>query len=283
MIRLGQVSRQRYKIKNDSRSIWIAMTKLPAYICIMFSFFKTKPTLSEIIPEGSVDIHSHILPGLDDGSKNVDQSIALIQGMNNLGFTELIATPHTMTGVWENSSEGIEKSWKTLQEHENENAPLRYASEYLLDNSFLERMQKAPLLCLKDRMVLVELSYFQAPINLFEILFELQLKGYLPVLAHPERYTYYFSDLKMFEKLKNAGCLFQLNLMSVVGHYGPETLKMTETLLNAKLIDYVGSDIHHQGHVECFERKVRVKNLKALEKATAANAFFSQEAPLPSP
>ena len=76
--------------------------------------------MSEIIPEGSVDIHSHILPGLDDGSKNVDQSIALIQGMKNLGFTELIATPHTMTGVWENSSEGIEKSWKTLQEHENE-------------------------------------------------------------------------------------------------------------------------------------------------------------------
>jgi tyrosine-protein phosphatase YwqE len=124
----------------------------------------------------------------------------------------------------------------------------------------------------------VELSYFQAPINLFEILFELQLKGYIPVLAHPERYNYYFSDFKLFEKLKKAGCLFQLNLMSVVGHYGPETMKMSDRLLEANLIDYVGSDIHHKGHLEAFQRKVQVKNVKALKKAMTANAFFSKKA-----
>jgi tyrosine-protein phosphatase YwqE len=245
---------------------------------MMFSIFKKKPRLFELIPSGFVDIHSHVLPGLDDGCKNMTQSIELIQEMQKLGFSELIATPHTLTGVWENSSEGIKESWNSLNDNQKLSMPLSYASEYLLDNSFLDRMLKGDLLCLKDQRVLVELSYFQAPINLFEILFELQLKGYIPVLAHPERYNYYFSDFKIFEKLKKAGCLFQLNLMSVVGHYGPETMKMSDRLLDANLIDYVGSDIHHKAHLEAFQRKVQVKNVKALKKAIAANAFFSKKA-----
>ena len=244
----------------------------------MFSFFKKKPSLFELLPSGFVDIHSHVLPGLDDGSNNTTQSVELIQGMEKLGFSELIATPHTMTGVWENTSEDIKDSWTSLQEAQGLNIPLGYASEYLLDNAFLERMQEGDLLCLKDQMVLVELSYFQAPINLFEILFELQLKGYIPVLAHPERYAYYFSDFKVFQQLKKAGCMFQLNLMSVVGHYGPESLKISEALLNANLIDYVGSDIHHKGHLDCFQRKVQVKNIEALKQTMAANAFFSEKA-----
>lgn len=245
---------------------------------MMFSIFKKKPRLFELIPSGFVDIHSHVLPGLDDGCKNMTQSIELIQEMQKLGFSELIATPHTMTGVWENTSEGIKESWNSLNDTQKLSMPLNYASEYLIDNNFLDRMQKGDLLCLKDQRVLVELSYFQAPINLFEILFELQLKGYIPVLAHPERYNYYFSDFKIFEKLKKAGCLFQLNLMSVVGHYGPETMKMSDRLLGANFIDYVGSDIHHKGHLETFQRKVQVKNVKALKKAIAANAFFSKKA-----
>ena len=242
----------------------------------MISFFKPKPTLSALIPEGFVDIHSHILPGLDDGAKTMAQSKELIQGMQSIGFSEFIATPHTMTSVWDNTTEGIQAVKHSLNQEFGTEAYLRCASEYLLDTSFLDRLQKDDLLCLKDKMVLVELSYLQPPMNLFEILFELQLKGYVPILAHPERYTYYFSDVKNFERLKKVGCMFQLNLLSAVGHYGPESLKITDDLLNAGLIDFVGSDVHHKGHLELFEKKVRIKKVKALEKAMAANILFSQ-------
>ena len=115
---------------------------------MMFSIFKKKPRLFELIPSGFVDIHSHVLPGLDDGCKNMTQSIELIQEMQKLGFSELIATPHTMTGVWENTSEGIKESWNSLNDTQKLSMPLNYASEYLIDNNFLDRMQKGDLLCL---------------------------------------------------------------------------------------------------------------------------------------
>ena len=241
----------------------------------MFSFLKKKPRLVDFIPKGFVDIHSHILPGIDDGAKNISQSIQLIDGMNNLRFGKLIATPHTMAGVWDNSSEDIKESYKSLKNKlESEQPEISFASEYLIDNSFLEKIQSKKLLCLIDNYVLVELSYLQAPVNLYEILFELQLKGYLPVLAHPERYSYFFNQFKNFENLKNAGCLFQLNLMSVVGHYGIDSVRIADKLLGEKMIDYVGSDIHHKGHLEVFVKPIRIKNLSQFEVKIDANKFF---------
>ena len=241
----------------------------------MFSFLKKKPRLVDLIPEGFVDIHSHILPGIDDGAKNISQSIQLIQDMKNLGFGKMIATPHTMAGVWDNSYENIKESYEGLTNKiEPGQSDISFASEYLIDSSFLEKIQSQKLLCLKDNYVLVELSYLQAPTNLFEILFELQLKGYIPVLAHPERYSYFFNDFKAFEKLKSAGCLFQLNLMSTVGHYGADSVRIADKLLREKVIDYVGSDIHHAGHLEVFGKSVRIKNLSQFEVKIDANKFF---------
>ena len=243
----------------------------------MFSFLKKKPKLVDLIPEGLVDIHSHILPGLDDGAKNVSQSIRLIEGMKKIGFGEVIATPHTMSGVWDNNSEDIKKSYESLKNKlEVSQSDISFASEYMMDITFLEKIQSQNLLCLKDNYVLVELSYFQAPVNLYEILFELQLKGYIPILAHPERYSYFFNEFKNFEKLKNAGCLFQLNLMSVVGHYGLDSIRIADKLLGEGLIDYVGSDIHHSGHLEVFVKPVRIKNLSKIESRIGANKFFKQ-------
>ena len=242
----------------------------------MFSFLKKKPRLVDLIPEGFVDIHSHILPGIDDGAKNISQGIQLIDGMKNLRFGKLIATPHTMAGVWDNSSEDIKESYKSLKNKlESEQPEISFASEYLIDSTFLEKIQTQNLLCLKDNYVLVELSYLQAPVNLYEILFELQLKGYVPVLAHPERYSYFFNQFKNFEKLKNAGCLFQLNLMSVVGHYGLESIRIADKLFGEGLIDYVGSDIHHAGHIEIFGKPVRINNLSKFESTIDANKFFN--------
>ena len=242
----------------------------------MFSFLKKKPRLVDLIPKGFVDIHSHILPGIDDGAKNISQSIQLIDDMKNLRFGKLIATPHTMAGVWDNSSEDIKESYKSLKNKlESEQPEISFASEYLIDSTFLEKIQTQNLLCLKDNYVLVELSYLQAPVNLYEILFELQLKGYVPVLAHPERYSYFFNQFKNFENLKNAGCLLQLNLMSVVGHYGLESIRIADKLLGEGLIDYVGSDIHHDGHLEVFVKPVRIKNLSKFQSSIAANKVFN--------
>ena len=133
----------------------------------MISFFKPKPTLLALIPEGFVDIHSHILPGLDDGAKTMAQSKELIQDAVDR-VSEFIATPHTMTSVWDNTTEGIQAVRHSLDQEYGTEAYLRCASEYLLDTSFLDRLQKDDLLCLKDKMVLVELSYLQPPMNLFE-------------------------------------------------------------------------------------------------------------------
>ncbi len=242
----------------------------------MFSFLKKKPRLADLIPDGLVDIHSHILPGIDDGAKNITQSIQLIDGMRKFGFEKLIATPHTLVGVWDNSSEDIKKSYESLKNKlESEQSDINFASEYLVDSTFLEKIQSQKLLCLKDNYVLVELSYLQAPVNLFEILFELQLKGYIPVLAHPERYTYFFNQFNNFKKLKNAGCLFQLNLMSVVGHYGFDSSRIVDKLLGDGLIDFVGSDIHHTGHLDVFLKHVRIDNLNKFESTIDANKFFN--------
>lgn len=241
----------------------------------MYSILKKPPILAKLIPSGYTDIHSHILPGIDDGANDAFQSIQLIGEMKKMGFDKLIATPHTMSGVWNNSVQDIKESYDSLKNKlDKADQDLSFASEYLIDSLFLEKIQTQKLLCLKQNYVLVELSYLQPPVNLYEIIFELQVKGYIPVLAHPERYTYFFNEFKNFKKLKNSGCLFQLNLMSVVGHYGAHSSRMADKLLRENMIDYVGSDIHHNGHINVFKRPVRIKSLKALEFAIEANRFF---------
>ena len=242
----------------------------------MFSIFKKSPRLIELIPKGSVDIHSHILPGIDDGAKNVFQASKLIKEMHNIGFDEIIATPHTMSGVWNNTSDDIKKSYDVLID----NNPIyrdvvRYSSEYLLDSTFLDKIQSEKLLCLKENYILVELSYLQQPINLYEIIYTIQDRGYVPILAHPERYAYYANDFKRYYRLKDLGCLFQLNLLSSIGYYGKSVAKTTQKLLLSNLIDFVGSDIHHQQHISCFYNKLVIKGVGEIELAINSNKLFS--------
>ena len=129
--------------------------------------------------------------------------------MHNIGFDEIIATPHTMSGVWNNTSDDIKKSYDVLID----NNPIyrdvvRYSSEYLLDSTFLDKIQSKKLLCLKENYILVELSYLQQPINLYEIIYAIQDRGYVPILAHPERYAYYANDFKRYYRLKDLGVYF---------------------------------------------------------------------------
>lgn len=243
----------------------------------MFSFFKTKPFLKDLIPEDFVDIHSHLLFGIDDGAKDKENTKELISGVKQLGFAQVITTPHTTPLVWDNTKEQILVKYeevKNVLPVETESLKLRVASEYLMDESFLHRLENEALLTLKDNFVLVEMSYMNPPIQLYDILFQLKSRGYDIVLAHPERYNFYHQNQDAYKKLKRMSCKFQMNLLSVTGYYGNHVLEAANYLLNSNMIDFVGSDIHHTKHIKAFENKVQVKNVQNFEKAIYNNQLF---------
>ncbi|GLB48674.1 tyrosine-protein phosphatase [Neptunitalea lumnitzerae] len=241
--------------------------------------FKKKYLLKDVLLDNYVDIHSHILPGIDDGADSVETSEDLLKSMRSLGFSRIITTPHTLPNVWDNTTESITGAYTKLIKEKQDltsQVQLKVASEYFLDNEFLEKtLEQNNLLTLKDNYLLVELSYLNPPIALNEILFAIQMKGYQPVLAHPERYLYYHNTKDTYEALKNAGCLFQLNLLSVVGYYGKGVMETADYLLKNGFIDFTGSDIHHKRHIAAFDRKVMIKSIEALKVAMSKNQFFA--------
>lgn len=243
----------------------------------MLFFSKPKPSVADLIPQDYVDIHSHLLPGIDDGAKDQDDSLALINKLNQYGFSQFITTPHILTGVWNNTREGIltnESATVPYLRGNGMQVPFKAAAEYLMDDSFLKLLKNSPLLTLKDNYVLVEMSYLNPPMQLYEIIFDLQIAGYKPVLAHPERYIFYHNKFDEYYRLKKAGCLFQINLLSVTGYYGKPVLTIAEKLLDNKMIDFAGSDAHHDRHIESIKNKVLVKKHDILAEVLKNNSHF---------
>lgn len=241
----------------------------------MLFFKKNTPILSELIPSNYIDIHSHLLPGLDDGAKNNEDTIALVRSLQEIGFSQFIATPHSITGVWDNTASSILSKLEETKLLLNE-PNLKAGAEYMMDSFFFDRIKKdEKLLTLKENYVLVEMSYLNAPIQLYDIIFEIQVQGYKPILAHPERYLFYSNNFEEFQKLKKSGCLFQLNLLSTTGYYGVGVTKITQKLLDANMYDFVGSDVHHQKHVQSLGSKVVIKNHQILKTLMENNNFFS--------
>jgi protein-tyrosine phosphatase len=221
----------------------------------MFSIFQKKEYLIDHL-RGITDIHNHILPCIDDGAKNTEESISLLKMFKEIGIEKFICTPHIMNDFYPNTKATISKA-NDLLNSEIKNFPelkyiqIRTAAEYMMDQAFLDLLENEKLLVLKDNMVLVEMSYFQAPINLNEILFKLRTQGYKPILAHPERYSFFHSkDLSKYQDLKNRGCLFQMNSLSLTPHYGQHVQKIAYKLLQNEMIDFIGSDTHREQHVQ---------------------------------
>lgn len=243
----------------------------------MFFFNKKKPILKDFIPENHIDFHSHLLFGIDDGAATFENTLALIKAMNGFGINHFITTPHVMKHVWENTTEIIinrQNEVNMLLKQHDVNVTVKAAAEYLMDDSLLQLLSNEPLLTLKDNYVLVEMSYINPPLQLYDIIFELQLAGYKPVLAHPERYNFYHQKMDEYAKLKKAGCLFQINLLSTVGYYGEGVARTAEHLLKKGMIDFASSDIHHDKHVAAFEGKVLFKDVKPLQEAVNNSVFF---------
>lgn len=239
--------------------------------------FKSKQlTPTNFFPEDFVDIHSHLLPGIDDGVKTLDESVNMIRKIRSYGIRKLITTPHILGNVWPNNPEIIRNKLDEVKEgikKEGIDLELSAAAEYMLDEKFTTHLKQG-LLTLKDDYVLVEFSYLNPPFNLYDVLYAIQQEGYQPVLAHPERYSFYHRSFSDYEKLKHHGCLFQLNLLSMTNHYGKDVQKASKKLLKEGLIDFVGSDSHHMGHLGLWKKVMTKKNERLLREVMERNRVF---------
>ena len=243
----------------------------------MFSFLRPKARLIDLIPTNFVDIHSHVLPGIDDGAKTIEDSKFLLENMIEFGFSKIITSPHTIENIWNNTPESISEALQFTKENLTDlttKVDLKAASEYIMDDYFASLFEEKKLLTIKDNFVLVEMSYINPPIQLYDYLFNLQVAGYIPVLAHPERYVFYHSDFSNYAKLKKAGCYFQMNLLSATGYYGREVAKIADELLKKNMIDFVGSDFHHKHHIASFSNPIVIKEVAQIKKAAENNCSF---------
>jgi protein-tyrosine phosphatase len=224
----------------------------------MFGLFKKKEAKYNFQSIG-VDMHSHILPGIDDGAATVQDSVILVKNLMQLGFTKLIATPHIMADYYRNTPETIHKALEILRNElvkQNISIEVEAAAEYYLDESFLNKIDAGNLLTMGNNYLLFELSFVNYPHNLQEIVQKLNDKGYKPILAHPERYSYLYNSLDDYYKIKSYGCYFQLNTISLNGYYGKQTQKIAEELVDNHLIDFLGSDMHHIRHAEVLKKSL---------------------------
>ncbi|SNR14920.1 tyrosine-protein phosphatase [Tenacibaculum jejuense] len=244
----------------------------------MFFLKEKSIPLTTFFNDSFTDIHSHLLPGIDDGAKNIEHTLSLISKMRSYGIKNFITTPHVLGDVYPNTTEIIKLKLNEVREalvkSGNDDIFINCAAEYMMDEKFSELLANEDILTLKDNYVLVEMSYFNAPYNLYDILFEIQLKGYKPVLAHPERYIFYHNDFQNFYKLKKAGCLFQLNLLSLTEQYGKGVKNTAEKLIKENLYDFVGTDTHHENHLRLLQKIGTKKNYKKIENLLQNNSRF---------
>jgi protein-tyrosine phosphatase len=225
----------------------------------MRSWFKQKQTILPQVPWGiHVDIHNHVLPAIDDGAQNLEQSVFLLNGLAGLGFQKVLATPHIAAGIYSNNSTSISTAFQEVKNSKySESALLTgFASEYMLDDYF-DRLIQEGLMCLPNLMqhkyVLVELPYMDLPRHWHDSIFEMRKAGYIPILAHPERYAYIKPSI-MLDRFRSIGILFQLNLLSLSGYYGKPIMQVAQCYLREGLYDFAATDIHHENHLLGLQR-----------------------------
>ena len=229
----------------------------------MFSIFKKKQSGSVDLSGIVTDMHSHLLPGIDDGSPDTNYSAMLIKGLQDLGIQRFVTTPHIFWDMYKNTKESINEAQEKLRLSFNGSIPVPFkaAAEYYLDDHFGDLLRSnAPLLTIRDNWVLVEFSFVTPPMDLKEQLFAMQIKGYQPVLAHPERYTYLSSSKKTYDDLKDAGCLFQINLLSFTNYYGKPANDLASYLIKKNYVDLLGTDLHHEKHLQALQSSPHLTN-----------------------
>ncbi len=213
------------------------------------------------------DIHSHILPGIDDGSPDVETSLQLLRSLSDAGIQKFICTPHVIGDMYRNTPETINNALAILRKavaRDGMPVELKAAAEYMLDDHFMELLRKKePLLTLAGNHILTELSFSTSPNNLEQLSFEIITNGYQPLMAHPERYPYYHKNYDGYYRLKELGFALQVNLLSITGYYGKQVAKAAKFILENNLVDYVGTDLHHFNHLNVL---TDTKSVELFEK-----------------
>jgi tyrosine-protein phosphatase YwqE len=242
-------------------------------------FNKKRKQLAEPLNLGllKTDLHSHLIPGIDDGSKSMDESVTLIKEMWDLGYRKLITTPHIMTDYYKNTPEIILSGLDSLRfelKQQGIEMEIEAAAEYMLDDGFMAKLEAGNLLTFGNKFILVELSYIAEPPNLSSIFFELQTNGYQIVLAHPERYNYWHNDFNKYQELFDTNIYLQMNINSLTGWYSSESKVIAEKLLEHDLISFLGSDLHNQNYLSELKKS---RFMPALENAIISNKILNSK------
>jgi protein-tyrosine phosphatase len=211
----------------------------------------------------SVDVHSHLLPGLDDGVKSFDEAIEILERLQLLGYKKAITTPHIYPEVYPNTPEEITSKFQELEsllKAKGLTIQIAFAAEYFMDHSFLEGITKGgKILTFDNKYVLFETPFYSKPLIFDEVIFQLKAKGYVPVLAHPERYHYFDDDLNWLQNLSERGVLFQVNLPSIEGVYGEEVKKRALKMIKESKVHFFGSDIHRLKQLPVIEKVLKMR------------------------
>ena len=234
----------------------------------MFGLFKKKEVKKAITFDYSsviVDMHSHVLPGIDDGAQNIEESIFLVKKMMDLGIKKIIATPHIMVDYYRNTKESINEALDILKaelKKQNIVIEIEAAAEHYFDETFEDRVKEHKLMTMGDNYVLFEFSFINLPPNYVKVIQRMKDLGYRPILAHPERYPYL--SLEQYQMIHSWGCDFQLNTISLTGYYGKETKATAELLIDNDLVDFISSDMHHPRHAAALKDALRSRYLEKI-------------------
>lgn len=235
----------------------------------MFHFFRKKKIAP--LTDWPVDMHSHLIPGIDDGSKTLDDSLAILKRLQQLGMSKWITTPHVFPDYYPNNSSTIRQGFGELVEFlklKEQVFDVGYAAEYYFDEKLQQSINSQDVISFGDRFLLFETNMFSAPLDLDDFIFQSGLSGYRLVMAHPERYHYLAGNFKRIEELRNKGVAMQVNMLSFLGYYSPESRKMARQLTELGLVDFLGSDCHNLQQAELL---AEVSKDKYFRKAVELN------------
>lgn len=221
----------------------------------MFPFFWKKSESHIPSLKGATDWHCHILPGVDDGVRTMDETLEILRQYEEIGIEEVWFTPHIMEDI-PNTTDSLKARFEEVLKAYSGGIRLHLGSENMLDNIFEERLEADDVLPIgeDERLLLVETSYFNPPMGMKDILKRIAEKGYFPVLAHPERYMYMSN--KDYKELKDAGVKFQLNLLSLTGYYGKEVREKVRWIEKQGMCDYFGTDLHSERMLEWLRSRM---------------------------
>lgn len=239
-------------------------------------FSKQKPLEPVHFGSLQVDMHSHLIPGIDDGAKSMDDTIAMLAKFESMGYRKVVTTPHVYSDCYRNTPEIIKSGLANVQQAASSvglSITIEAAAEYYCDEYFMDLIKNGEILSIGKKYVLIEFPFMSEMNDWNSYVFQLQAKGYIPIIAHFERYTYWHGSVEVAKEMKEQGCMIQLNINSLTGHYGPDVKKQAERMIDAKFVDFLATDCHRIQHLLLMESKAELPYYhKVLETNTLLNA-----------